>query len=538
MLDWIRTGIANHIWILSSFLTFRRFIHNCRDPQKAQLRILKKILVRNASSQYGLNYEFSSISDYPEFARKVPIIDYSDIENLIEATAGGEKDVLTCESILRFEETSGSSGFARLIPYTAGLIRQFNEGIGPWIHALWKNHPGALRGRSYWSLSPATKERRMSGGGIPIGSADDTEYFSWFTRWILGGIMAIAPDTARIKDPDQFYEETLLQLLGRRNLSLISVWSPSFFLKLDERLRVNYRELLKKLSSSISSSRLQHLASMDEETLTWKDIWPKLWLCSCWTHASAAGFIPELRNRLGEIPVQGKGLISTEGIVSIPIAGSESPVAAIQSHFLEGMDLETERILPVYDWKLDRRYEVLLTTAGGLYRYRTGDVVQVTDFYRSTPCLRFLGRSNRSSDLTGEKLSEYQAIRMIQELHLQGFSGKFLLFPRPHINGAGYILLVEPLNEHNATEWRYRLKNIVDIAEGELRKNPYYHQARSLDQLDRIHVQILTGGSYEKIMSSFQKKKGTSGGDFKNPVLLRDSEIRYEELELYFIPED
>ena len=52
------------------------------------------------------------------------------------------------------------------------------------------------------------------------------------------------------------------------------------------------------------------------------------------------------------------------------------------------------------------RYRVVVTTGGGLYRYRLLDEVRVEGFLNTCPLLRFLGKSDRTSDLVGEKLSE------------------------------------------------------------------------------------------------------------------------------------
>ena len=60
---------------------------------------------------------------------------------------------------------------------------------------------------------------------------------------------------------------------------------------------------------------------------------------------------------------------------------------------------------------------VVLTTGGGLYRYQLRDEVEVVGFFRRCPLLRFLGKSDRVSDLVGEKLAE---------AHVQGVLDRLL----------------------------------------------------------------------------------------------------------------
>ena len=44
-----------------------------------------------------------------------------------------------------------------------------------------------------------------------------------------------------------------------------------------------------------------------------------------------------------------------------------------------------------------RTYSVVVTTGGGLYRYRLGDLVNVVGFEAGCPLLRFVGREEASS---------------------------------------------------------------------------------------------------------------------------------------------
>src|SRR5262249_54105962 len=59
-----------------------------------------------------------------------------------------------------------------------------------------------------------------------------------------------------------------------------------------------------------------------------------------------------------------------------------------------------------------------LTTAYGLYRYHIHDLVRCVGFHNATPLLEFLSKGSLFSNLTGEKLSEYQVTQaMTATLH-------------------------------------------------------------------------------------------------------------------------
>jgi GH3 auxin-responsive promoter len=105
------------------------------------------------------------------------------------------------------------------------------------------------------------------------------------------------------------------------------------------------------------------------------------------------------------VSIQPKGLLSTEGVVSFPLAAAGGSVAAVRSHFLELLPDDSDVAVGVSEAEAGRVYEVLLTTSGGLYRYRTKDLVRVEGWYKRAPVLGFVGRADAASDLAGEKLT-------------------------------------------------------------------------------------------------------------------------------------
>ena len=137
----------------------------------------------------------------------------------------------------------------------------------------------------------------------------------------------------------------------------------------------------------------------------------------------------QVQERLGDVAIQGKGLLSTEGVVSIPIAKGKDPMLAVCSHFFEFRD-EKGNVYPAYDLRKGETYEVILTNGGGLYRYITGDMVQITGFMGGAPQMKFIGRAGRLSDLVGEKLTEYHVNQALEKAR-QAFSIDDLMFLCP-----------------------------------------------------------------------------------------------------------
>src|SRR5581483_9350651 len=141
-----------------------------------QARLLRRTLRANGDTAFAQAHGFADIRDARAYQRRVPAATYEDFAAAVGQIAAGETNVLTAEPVRLLEPTSGTTGGAKLIPYTAGLRRQVQRGVGAWIAALFRRRPAVRRGRAYWSLSPAFGPPRRSPGGLPIGFDDDVAY--------------------------------------------------------------------------------------------------------------------------------------------------------------------------------------------------------------------------------------------------------------------------------------------------------------------------------------------------------------------------
>jgi len=117
---------------------------------------------------------------------------------------------------------------------------------------------------------------------------------------------------------------------------------------------------------------------------------------------------------------------------------------AIRSHFFEFLD-DNGQLHLAHELVAGGEYQVVVTTSGGLYRYRLGDRVKVNGVLGRTPSLKFLGRVGIVSDQCGEKLSEAFVTRAVREassplLKPPRFA---LLAPEQCTGGVRYALFIE-----------------------------------------------------------------------------------------------
>jgi hypothetical protein len=204
-----------------------------------------------------------------------------------------------------------------------------------------------------------------------------------------------------------------------------------------------------------------------------RSLWPHLTLLSCWADGPSAGPAEALRRRLPGVALQPKGLLATEGVVSVPFGGGRP--LAVRSHFFEFVDAGG-RAHTAADLREGEAYGVVLTTGGGLYRYRLGDRVRVEGFLRRTPCLRFVGREDGVSDLCGEKLDGAFVAGVLDDLLAPGRPTFALLAPDTGLGGPGYTLYLDDVSADPPADLGRRLDDALSA-------NPHYRHCRRLGQL-------------------------------------------------------
>jgi hypothetical protein len=317
--------------------------------------------------------------------------------------------------------------------------------------------------------------------------------------------MAAPPNVQHAASLESFRYETWLHLLRCRELRLISVWHPSFLTLLLDALPACWEKLLREIAGGTGRSLVPLPARADElrvlGPLEPAALWPELRLISCWGDGSAALGLADLQQRFPNALFQAKGLMATEAFVTLPFRG-QYPLA-IQSHFYEFMDV-AGKTHPVEALHEGEEYEVVVTTAGGLWRYRLGDRVRVAGWVDKTPSLKFLGRAKNVSDLFGEKLCEPFVAEVLGELFKSGAPRFALLAPDEDETGYRYTLYVEGTVH---PQWA----GALDRA---LRRNPHYAYCRDLGQLLPVRVFSISGRGFETFAAR-QAEQGARLGDIK-----------------------
>jgi hypothetical protein len=205
------------------------------------------------------------------------------------------------------------------------------------------------------------------------------------------------------------------------------------------------------------------------------------------------------------VPIQAKGLLMTEGVVTTP-DNKGNTVLAAGSGFYEFID-QNQDLKLAQDLQAGEEYELIMTTSGGLYRYRTEDLVRCEGHACQLPILRFIGRK-ASADLVGEKITEAFANACLDDI-----SGFRMLLPIAE-KAPGYVLVVEN---------RPDTATLIRRVEARLCKNPQYAYARKMGQLKPLAASPMKNPL--QIYLSSQLHGDARLGDIKVPSLCMNTSI-------------
>jgi hypothetical protein len=525
----VATAVAGAAWMSTNAAGYWRYQSALADPAGTQRAILMQYLRANESTTFGRAHGFADIRSIDAYQARVPLASYSDFAGPIDAISRGEAGVLTHDRVRTLALSSGSVSAAKRVPYTRGLQREFRRAIAPWVLDLYLGRPKLVLGSSYWSITPMAADRSSTPGAVPVGFEEDAEHLGAAWKRLVDATLAVPAGVRFVHDMDAFRYVTLLFLARRPDLSLVSVWHPSFLTLLLDALAPHWASLIedvrrgtlsppsrlpealeRNLRSSVRPDprRADELKAIGPRDFT--GIWPRLQVVSCWADGHAALSLPTLRAMLPGVHVQPKGLLATEAVVTVPFR-CLTPLA-VRSHFFEF--LRDGRAHLAHQLVPGEVYSVVVTTGGGLYRYRLEDKVHVNGFVEKTPSLAFLGKEDHVSDLCGEKLNETFVAGALGETCTRlGVAPRFALLA-PDLSAAPpcYTLYLEADSEPPI-----ELRHLFEEC---LARNPHYHDCRRLGQLGPVRLFRASGPMFPVYVERC-REAGQRVGDIKPLSLTR-----------------
>ncbi len=489
----------------SCYSDWKSFEKNLNNLKNTQTSILSHVLETNQRSPY-LNKKPNTIKNYEEF-RDLPITNYSYWEKFIEEEMTVQKSQ-AFEDLIHFQPTSGSTFQHKWIPYTKSFLKEINRAANTWIYDLTIKYPKAFHGKQYWSLSWLPDELRKT---VVI---NDSSFLNFSKKILLSQLFAVPESVSTAKNIHQSLLLTSAYLLLTKKLTLISVWSPTFLINLLDFMIENKQEILSTIESHPQTKRIskkrKHQVEIFKEIQKKEDLfllWNDLALISCWTTSNSEKYSNELKNYFPNIEIQGKGLWTTEGVVTIPFQGSYC--LSYQSHFYEFRLLNSNKVIPSWELRAGDEVSPIITAGNGIFRYEIKDRLVVEGLKKECPILVFKNRIN-SIDLTGEKISSDIILNFFEtQKKTKNKCIAVLAIAKSEIQKKPYYLLI--YEAPNLTE-----QLALDF-ENFLCESFHYSLARNLGQLS--HSKCLHVSNAVKLYEDIFISQGMIKGNIKCEIL-------------------
>ncbi len=528
----------------------RAFLEQTKQAGDVQRELLMRRIAQHTDSQFGRDHHFNEIRTPDDFRRRVPIGSYDRMEPYIDRVRHGDLSALfgPGTEVLMFAMTSGTTNRPKTIPVTRESLRDYREGWTIWGIMAFDAHPPILRYGLRPILQLASDWREsLTPAGIPCGAI--TGLTAHIQNPLVRTTYCMPAVASRIKDIESKYY-VALRFSVYRNLGTIIAANPSTILAM---ARLGDREkagLIRDLADGtidprweippeirralrlrtgirhpLAARRLERIVERTGRLLP-KDYWPKLDFLSNWMGGTMKAYLRGYPEFFGETPVRDVGLIASEGRMTIPIEdGTPAGLLDIRHHYFEFIpEDQAEKAEPetveAHELIEGRSYFIVLTTAGGLYRYNISDLVRCVGYHGSTPLIEFLNKGAHYSSLTGEKLSEHQVIAAVQAAQrLAGLQLKSYLLLPSWADPPGYALLVE----EDDLPGPEAVERLAAAVEQELRRqNGEYANRRDTLRLGPVHILAIPRGSWAEFQKQRLAKSGGTVEQYKQPHLIPD----------------
>jgi hypothetical protein len=536
---------AARVAVLPLHARIRRFLRSCENPEPVQAELLLNIVRRQADTAFGRDHGFASIRTVEDYRRQVPVAPYERLAPYIERVKAGETSALLADDTVRlFALTSGTTAARKFIPITDRYLADYKRAWGMWGLRAYRDHrPRDLALRPIIQMGGDPDEFRTP-AGIPCGNLSG--YTALVQRRIARRQYVVPPEIGKITDPLARYYVAVRAAIGKP-VALFTAANPSTLLTLARTLDSQRERLLRDLHDGTLNATLdlpdavraslagrwrpnpkaaRRLAAVAEPMgrLFPRDVWPDdTTLVGTWTGGSMGPYLRQLPKYYGDVPVRDLGLIASEGRFTIPFEnGTPSGVLDIWGHYFEfipegEIDSPQPTVLGAHELTFGGHYFLVPTTAAGLYRYHISDLVRVTGFVGRTPLVEFLGKGQRFSNLTGEKLSEYHVTQAMEraadatDFHPTAYG----VAPVWDDAKPFYAVFVEEPDAADGVE------AFLTAFDAELqRQNTEYEAKRQGGRLGMLKAAVIPAGRWAKFDADRLARSGGSPEQYKRPALV------------------
>ncbi len=458
------------------------------------------MLRKGAQTEYGKKYNFSDISDYEEYAEKVPMVSYDEIEPYIERLKKGEQNLLWPSKIQNFAVSAGTTGKGKHIPLSEDRLRSDQRFMRKVILSYIKQNPNFLHFfmGSHVSL-PGNIERLDPKSNIRLGEI--SAYLAKLSPGWLSLFQVRSPQTMIREEWTEKFDRTLDMAVKSdvRKIVAIPSWALRFFQR------------------ALEITGKKHI----------REIWPNLKLLICGGEAlnTYKPYFDKLLEGLDMDYIENYGASESYFAFSDDLKRSDLQLIVDNGVFYEWIpnpkehkdDLQGQKTVPTWEVKKGVPYSLVVSSNSGLFRYMINDVIEFTDL--DQPRIQVVGRVSEIFDRFGEAVESHEAQSAL-EATAEQIDATFSVFAMggiidPEIGAPRHYWFIQWVDQPENVEKFTDLldKNLRDI-------NRHYHNRR---ESMGIHPPVILNLTKEA-MYKWREKHQALHAQTKMPRIIDDDD--------------
>jgi len=377
--------------LINSILTWvmQKRIHQIelfiKYPHEVQEEIFKKLIQTARYTEFGKQFDFSSIQTYEQFRERVPIHTYEKTFPYIDRLMKGEQNILWPSEIKWFSKSSGTTNArSKFIPVSQESLDDCHFKGGKDLLSIYVNN------------YPETK--LFDGKGLAVGGSHQINELDPSASSYYGDVSAVIMQN--LPPWAQFIRTPSLET------ALMGNW--------EEKIEKLARETIKENVTNIAGvptwtvlliQRVTDIA-MKKNIL---EVWPNL---EVFFHGAVAfapyrtlfqSIIPSDKMRYWETYNASEGFFGIQDQ-----RGSEALLLMLDYGIfyefipMEELEKENPKAVPLHDVELDKNYAMVISTNSGLWRYNIGDTIKFTSKFPYR--IKISGRTKHFMNAFGEEI--------------------------------------------------------------------------------------------------------------------------------------
>jgi len=354
-------------------------------PNEVQEELFRKLIQTARSTEFGVQYDFNSISTYEQFKDRVPIQTYEKIFPYIERMMRGEQNILWPSEIKWFSKSSGTTNArSKFIPVSQEALDDCHFKGGKDLLSIYVNN------------CPETK--LFDGKGLAVGGSHQINELDPTASSYYGDVSAVIMQN--LPPWAQFIRTPSLET------ALMGNWEE----KIEKLARETARENVTNIAGVPTWTLLliQKIVSLEGKRNI-LDVWPNL---EVFFHGAVA-FAPYRKLFKSLIPSDRMQYWETynasEGFFGIQDQKDSEEMLLMLDYGIfyefipiDEIDAESPRAIRLADVELDKNYAMVITTNSGLWRYNIGDTIKFTS--RNPYRIKISGRTKHFINAFGEEV--------------------------------------------------------------------------------------------------------------------------------------